>query len=115
MIADLGYSALVLAVFVSIYSAVAAWYGSHNEKPNWVESARNATVIVFPLTVLACAMLVVSLLRSDFSLEYVWRVSSLETPTVLKVTALWGGQAGSLLFWNMLLLQKVLMAFYLRL
>jgi len=52
---------------------------------------------------LACGMLILSLLRGDFSVEYVWRVSSLEMPDYLKVTALWGGQAGSLLFWNLLL------------
>jgi cytochrome c-type biogenesis protein CcmF len=68
-----------------------------------VESARNATIVTLPLVVLACLLLIASLLRSDFSVEYVWRVSSIEMPDYLKVTALWGGQAGSLLFWNLLL------------
>ena len=103
MIADLGYIALLLAFVTALYSAVVAWYGQRAQKPHVIESARNATIVTFPLVLLACATLVYSLLRSDFSLEYVWRVSSLETPTVLKVTALWGGQAGSLLFWNLLL------------
>lgn len=72
-------------------------------KPHWVESARNASIIILPLLVLTSTLLIYSLLRSDFSIEYVWRVSSLEMPDYLKVTALWGGQAGSLLFWNLLL------------
>jgi cytochrome c-type biogenesis protein CcmF len=42
-------------------------------------------------------------LQGDFSINYVWQVSSREMPTYLKVTALWGGQAGGLLFWNLLL------------
>lgn len=103
MIADLGYAALVLAFLSSIYSAVAAWYGKQKDEPRWVESARNATLITFPLVLLSCTTLVISLVRGDFSLEYVWRVSSVDMPTYLKVTALWGGQAGSLLFWNLLL------------
>jgi cytochrome c-type biogenesis protein CcmF len=103
MIADLGYFALLFALLAAIYSAGAAWYGRRTDNAKWVESARNATIITLPLLLIASAMLVTSLLRDDFSVEYVWRVSSIEMPTYLKVTALWGGQAGSLLFWNLLL------------
>jgi cytochrome c-type biogenesis protein CcmF len=103
MIPDLGYAALMLAFGTAVYSALAAWYGSKTDQPRFVVSARNATIAVFPLVILACGLLVTSLLRGDFSVEYVWRVSSREMPTYLKVTALWGGQAGSLLFWNLLL------------
>jgi cytochrome c-type biogenesis protein CcmF len=103
MIPDIGYVALIMAFGVSIYAAFAAWYGHRTEKPRWVESGRNATVAVFPLVALSAGMLVMSLLQDDFSVEYVWRVSSIDMPNYLKVTALWGGQAGSLLFWNFLM------------
>ncbi len=103
MISDLGYLTLFLAFATAVYAAVAAWYGNHFGKYNWVQSARNATIAIFPLVMLACGLLIYALLTGDFSIEYVWRVSSIETPTYLKVTALWGGQAGSLLFWNLLL------------
>lgn len=103
MIPDLGYMALMFAFGTAVYAAVAAWYGHRTDQPRWVESARNATIITLPLVGLACFLLVISLLRSDFSVEYVWRVSSIGMPDYLKVTALWGGQAGSLLFWNLLL------------
>ncbi len=103
MIPDLGYAALVLAFAAAVYAAVVAWYGNRTNQPRWVESARNATIITLPLVTLACGVLIYSLLRGDFSLEYVWRVSSVGMPAYLKVTALWGGQAGSLLFWNLLL------------
>ena len=39
------------------------------------------------------------MLRSDFNVEYVARYTSLELPSVYKITALWGGNAGSLLLW----------------
>ena len=103
MLADIGYFSLLLAFLAAIYSALAAWYGSRTAKPKWVESGRNATIIIFFLVLFSCVALILSLLRNDFSIEFVWRVSSIEMPTYLKVTALWGGQAGSLLFWNLLL------------
>ncbi|MCA9875857.1 MAG: heme lyase CcmF/NrfE family subunit [Anaerolineales bacterium] len=103
MIPDIGYIALIMAFCVSIYAAFAAWYGNRIGKRAWVESGRNATVIVLPLVALSAGMLILSLLNNDFSVEYVWRVSSIDMPTYLKVTALWGGQAGSLLFWNFLM------------
>ncbi|GIK55751.1 MAG: heme lyase CcmF/NrfE family subunit [Chloroflexi bacterium] len=103
MIPDLGTIALGFAFGTAVYAALAAWYGHRTDQPRWVESARNATIITLPLVALACFLLIISLLRSDFSIEYVWRVSSRGMPDYLKVTALWGGQAGSLLFWNFLL------------
>jgi cytochrome c-type biogenesis protein CcmF len=103
MIADLGYFALLIAFAVSIYAAIAAWYGNKVGEQRWVESARNAVILVFPLVALSAGTIIISLLNNDFSLEYVWRVGSIDMPTYLKVTSLWGGQAGSLLFWNLLL------------
>jgi cytochrome c-type biogenesis protein CcmF len=103
MIPDLGLAALVLALVAAVYSAGAAYYGRSHQRPRWVESARNATIATFPLLTISCLIMVYSLVTGDFSVEYVWSVSSLEMPTYLKVTALWGGQAGSLLFWNFLL------------
>ncbi|MCA9930298.1 MAG: hypothetical protein KC419_17565, partial [Anaerolineales bacterium] len=103
MIPEIGYIALILALLTAVYTAVAAAYGSRTKNPKWIESARNATIATFPLILFAGLMLIVSVLRDDFSIEYVWRVSSREMPTYLKVTALWGGQAGSLVLWNLLL------------
>ncbi|MFO7678960.1 MAG: heme lyase CcmF/NrfE family subunit [Chloroflexota bacterium] len=103
MIADLGYFALLIAFVVSIYAALASWYGGRQDDPRWVESARNAVILILPLIVVSSGTMIISLLNNDFSVEYVWRVSSIEMPTYLKVTALWGGQAGSLLFWNLIM------------
>ncbi|WP_420628687.1 heme lyase CcmF/NrfE family subunit [Candidatus Leptofilum sp.] len=103
MIPDLGYLALIFALAAAVFAAGAAYYGRSTNQPRWTESARNATISTLPLITIACGLLIYSLLTDDFSVEYVWRVSSIEMPTYLKVTALWGGQAGSLLFWNLLL------------
>jgi cytochrome c-type biogenesis protein CcmF len=103
MLADIGFITILLALIAAVYAAVAASYGAHRGDQRWVTSARNATIAIFPLTVLACGLIIVLLLQNDFSVEYVWRVTSRETPIYLKISALWGGQAGSLLFWNMIL------------
>ena len=103
MIANIGYAAVFIAFVAAIYAAVASYYGAKKNKTPWVESARNANQAIFVLLLAACALLITLLLLNDYSVEYVWRVSSREMPTYLKVTSLWGGQAGSLLFWNLLL------------
>lgn len=103
MIPELGYIALILALAAAVFAAGAAYYGRHTNQPRWIESARNATIATFPLITISCLLMIYSLVQGDFSVEYVWRVSSRDMPTYLKVTALWGGQAGSLLFWNFLL------------
>ena len=47
----------------------------------------------------AVAVLVVALLVSDFSLEYVASTTSLATPWPYRLAALWGGMDGSMLFY----------------
>ena len=103
MIANLGFAAILIAFLAVIYAAIASVYGARTGDARWVESARNAMAATFPLLLLACGLIIYLLLTNDFSVEYVWRVTSTEMPSYLKVTALWGGQAGSLLFWNLLL------------
>ena len=40
---------------------------------------------------------------SNFDIDYVARYTSLETPFIYKISALWAGQSGSLLFWLFIL------------
>ncbi|MGD8585474.1 MAG: cytochrome c-type biogenesis CcmF C-terminal domain-containing protein [Chloroflexota bacterium] len=103
MIADLGYAALFIAFLAAVYAPIASYHGLRTKQAGWVQSGRNALLIAFPLVAIACITMVISLLNSDFSLQYVWSVSSRDMPTYLKVTALWGGQQGSILFFNFML------------
>lgn len=103
MIADIGLWATVLAFACAVYAVAAAVYGGQRKRPAWVESARNAAAAVWPLLTLAALSLIASLVRGDFHMAYVADTSSRAMPTFLKVTALWGGQNGSLLFWSWLM------------
>ena len=55
------------------------------------------------MVVLASIGLWTALLTHDFSLEYVAAHTSANMPSVYMFTAFWGGQAGSMLFWALIL------------
>lgn len=103
MIADIGRISLLIAFGAAAYAAIASLIGVQQGRAHVIASARNGILVIFPLVTIAAAAIVYSLVTGDFSLEYVANVSSRGMPDYLKVTALWGGQAGSLLFWNLLL------------
>ncbi|MCO6453490.1 MAG: heme lyase CcmF/NrfE family subunit [Caldilineales bacterium] len=103
MIANIGLIALFIAVVVAVYSTLAAVYGARRRSLAWVLSARNAGLAVFPLLTLSVGAIVYALMVKDFSLAYVADVSSHAMSSFLRVTALWGGQQGSILFWAWLM------------
>jgi cytochrome c-type biogenesis protein CcmF len=103
MIANLGFGALVITFFISLYGIGASLYGLFRSKPAWVDSARNAMLLTFPLLTLSAVSIIYLLVTDHYEVEYVANVTSTSMPTYLKVTALWGGQAGSLVFWSWLM------------
>jgi cytochrome c-type biogenesis protein CcmF len=103
MIANLGYGALVITLLVSVYGILAAVYGARRDAPAWVDSARNAMLLTFPLLTLSALSIIYLLVNGNYEVEFVASVTSDSMPTYLKVTALWGGQAGSLVFWTWLM------------
>ncbi|HEY64625.1 MAG TPA: heme lyase CcmF/NrfE family subunit [Caldilineae bacterium] len=103
MVNDLGFLALALSALLAAYAAVAAWWSTRHRDERWLESARNAAVSTAPLLTVACAAVVYNLLAGNFQIYYVYNVSARAMPPFLKATALWGGQAGSILFWTWLM------------
>jgi cytochrome c-type biogenesis protein CcmF len=99
----IGQLALALALILAFYSIVANVLGARRSIPALVASARHAVWATCAMVTIAVLALWTSLLKSDFSLEYVASYSSSTLPTVYKITALWGGQQGSLLLWTWLL------------
>ncbi len=103
MFAEFGYGILVVSFIVAFYSLIAAVYGALRKSAAMVESSRRGMFLVFPLLSLSAAALVYLLITNHFEVAFVYEVTSRSMPTYLKVTAWWGGQAGSLLFWAWLL------------
>ena len=103
MLTDIGLITLVIAFLLSLYATLASLYGGWRGQQAWVESARNAALLVFPLLTIPVMVIVYALYTLDFSLAYVYDVSSRAMSPFLRVTALWGGQQGSVLFWAWLM------------
>ncbi|MEE2704396.1 MAG: heme lyase CcmF/NrfE family subunit [Myxococcota bacterium] len=100
---ELGHYALLLTVPFLVYAAGAAIVGARRERPELVKSAERSLYAVFLLFTLAIAGLEWALLSNRFELAYVAQTSSREQAWIYKIPALWGGQAGSLLFWGWML------------
>ena len=103
MLANIGYGTLIITFIVSIYGIIAAVYGVRRKTPAWVDSARNAMLLTFPLITISALSIIILLVTDHYEVEYVANVTSRSMPMYLKVTALWGGQAGSLIFWSWLM------------
>src|SRR5690554_2392689 len=60
--------------------------------------------VAVALAALTTVVLAIALVRHDFSLAYVARTTSLATPWPYRLSALWGGMEGSMLFYTAMLL-----------
>jgi cytochrome c-type biogenesis protein CcmF len=103
MIANFGFGVLFITFLVTVYSVFAAIYGDRKQIPALVESARRAMLLTWPLLTLTASVLIYLLINNHYEVQFVYEVTSRSMPTYLKVTAWWGGQAGSLLFWSWLM------------
>src|SRR6266540_161597 len=103
MPALVGTLSLAMALALALYGGIAAIVGARTGRPRVVESARTAAYSLFALVVVANLAMLAALLANDFSLRYVASNSSRETPTFVKMHALWSADEGSLLLWNLVL------------
>ncbi len=103
ILADVGAAALLLALVLALYAAVAAFIGAQHLKANLVASAKNTVLVVFGVLTLAVAIMEYFLLTGQFQVEYVAHYASRTQAFIYNLSALWGGQEGSLLFWGWVL------------
>ncbi len=99
----LGELALWTALPVAIWGTVLGYIGGYKERGDLVLSAERAVYAVFFLTILASLGVVDNFLNDRFEYWYVASYSSRNLETFYKVSGLWAGQRGSLLFWLLLL------------
>src|SRR5262245_51601990 len=101
--AQVGQFALALTFVVCVYSIVASLVGIRLRSDKLIASGRNAAVGVCVLITAAIACLGYLFLIDDFSVGYVAGHSNRDLPLYFKLSSIWGGQEGSLLFWGWLL------------
>src|SRR6516165_9073261 len=103
MAAQIGQFALALAWVVTAYSVIASLIGIRLKNDNLIASARNAALGTFASITTAIICLGYLFAISDFSIKYIAAHSNRDLPIYFKVSSIWGGQEGSLLFWGWLL------------
>ncbi len=100
---ELGRICLILSLATAGYCIAAALLGTRRQLPGLVQSARNAVLATSVLVLTAGASLMYLLATDRFEVRYVAENSRIGMPLIYKFSALWGGMAGSLLLWTMIL------------
>ncbi len=103
MIPELGHFALVLAFFVSLASAGVAGVANLRRGVAMADFARNSTLAMFGLVVVAFACLMTAFTQGDFSVLNVATNSNSLLPMEYRVSATWGSHEGSMLLWVLML------------
>jgi cytochrome c-type biogenesis protein CcmF len=102
MLAGVGSILTALALAATVYAAFAIYWSIRHTDDRWWASGRNAVFAFTALLGLAVLILLAAFISNQFSIEYVAQHSSRDLPLYLKMSAVWGGQDGSLLLWAFL-------------
>ncbi len=97
--AQFGHGTLLLAFVTALFGIVLCVVGDRKRLPALAIGGVRAVGAVTGLLLVAAAVLLAAFLRHDFSLAYVSGRSSSDMPLRYVITAFYGGQEGSLLFW----------------
>ncbi len=101
--ANIGGFALLCILVISCFGFIAALLGRRPETRRFEKVAEHAVYACFALYLMATASLIYLLGTSQFAYAYVANETNRELPFFFKLTAVWAGQEGSLLFWGFLL------------
>lgn len=99
----LGTIVLISSLAILIFSILQTVYGIIKKNHKAIELGRLSLISNFFLILLAFLILIVQLARTDLSNYYVAMHSSKNLGLFYRVTSIWAGSSGSLLFWNLLL------------
>ena len=88
---------------MAAWSAVTSFAGGSLGRADLIASGKRGLYATAAMIILASVGLWDALLSHDFSLAYVAGHTSANMPKIYIFTAFWGGQAGSMLFWALIL------------
>ncbi|QQR81348.1 MAG: cytochrome c biogenesis protein CcsA [Deltaproteobacteria bacterium] len=97
-----GSNLLSLAYPVTLFSALIFLAGVKRGLKGLVVAGQRATVLSCALLTAAVVTLIWAFLSNDYSISYVARYSNATLPFFYKLTGLWAGLDGSILFWTWL-------------
>ncbi|MEX0911837.1 MAG: heme lyase CcmF/NrfE family subunit [Gemmatimonadota bacterium] len=100
---QIGEIALWVALVLSVWGAGAAFIGGRTRRGDLALSGERSVVAVFVLLVIASLALIAAFLGDEFQYQYVAGYSNRDLSTFYKISGLWAGQTGSLVFWALLL------------
>lgn len=100
---NLGTILLASSLAILIFSSIQTIYGIISKERKAVELGRLALMTNPFVIILTFIVLLTQLVRSDYSNYYVVMHSSEHLPLFYKMTSIWSGSSGSLLFWNLIL------------
>jgi len=101
--ADFGQTTIYGMLLLAAWACALALVGATRKEARLVHAARVASYAVAGMATLSILVLSYSFAASDFAIQYVQKYSDRGMPMFYKLTAVWGGQSGSLLFWAWLL------------
>ncbi len=99
----IGELSLWVALLMAAWAAVTSFAGASLGRSDLVDSGRRGLYATTAFVILASVGLWNALLTHDFSLKFVASQTSANMPKVYIFTSFWAGQAGSLLFWALIL------------
>jgi len=99
----LGEFALWIALPVSFWGMAMGFVGGHQQRGDLVLSAERSIHIVFALLIVTSLGIMNAFLTDQFQYWYVANYSNRDLDVFYKLSGLWAGQRGSLVFWAVLL------------
>jgi cytochrome c-type biogenesis protein CcmF len=102
-VVELGHYSLAFALAAAGWALIASLLSTVNRGRGLQYSAERGLLASGVLIFISAGSLIYAFLTDNFQVEYVYHYSSSSQALSYKIGALWGGQAGSLLFWVMIL------------
>jgi len=103
MLSMIGSISVIVALLAAIVVTVSGIVGGFRRNQTLIDVARWGSYLMFAAMTVAFVTMEIALLTHDFSVEYVSRVGSRETPAYYTAISLWSSLDGSILFWGWIL------------
>jgi cytochrome c-type biogenesis protein CcmF len=102
-VTQIGEIALWIALLLTVWGSAVGFIGGRRGRGDLVLSGERAMYAVFGLMVVSAAAIILAFVGDEFRYLYVAAGSNRELPLYYKIAGLWGGHAGSLVLWMLLL------------